>query len=232
MPSHVGRMRRVEGKKTMSALKLLVVVGLAFLLTSCDLSQVPALNGGRLSKEDSKAVGAACRHAGRALEDCYTLNPKTHQAGVFEGWRDMNDYMASNKIETIKPEIPPKLPKSKADPEASVLDEKTALSAPKATVHVEHNAPVHTAPVAAAPGTNRWSPPVGSAVQANSASASAPEPAAAQAKMQPQPETQVQPDTQAQRQAQNQSPSKPRPWERRSQSGETTPVKTDPKNHT
>jgi len=88
----------------MKKLKILMVAGAATMLSSCDLSQIPGLDG-RLSIEDSKAVGAACRHSGRALEDCFALNPNSHQAGVFEGWRDMNDYMLANQIETVKPEI-------------------------------------------------------------------------------------------------------------------------------
>lgn len=88
----------------MRKLKILMVAGAATMLSSCDLSQIPGLTG-KLSMEDSKAVGAACRHSGRALEDCFTLNPNTHQSGVFEGWRDMNDYMLANEIEIVKPEI-------------------------------------------------------------------------------------------------------------------------------
>ena len=37
---------------------------------------------------DGKAVGGACRHAGRALEDCYALNRKADKAAVFAGQRD------------------------------------------------------------------------------------------------------------------------------------------------
>jgi hypothetical protein len=88
----------------MRKLKILMVAGAATMLSSCDLSQIPGL-AGKLSMEDSKAVGAACRHSGRALEDCFALNPNTYQSGVFEGWRDMNDYMLANQIEVVKPEI-------------------------------------------------------------------------------------------------------------------------------
>lgn len=88
----------------MKKLKILMVASAAAMLSSCDLSQIPGLDG-KLSLDDSKAVGAACRHSGRALEDCFTLNPKTHQSGVFEGWRDMNDYMLANEIDVVKPEI-------------------------------------------------------------------------------------------------------------------------------
>lgn len=90
----------------MKKTKLVLLLASAGMLTSCDLSQIPGLDK-RLSYEDSKAVGAACRHSGRALEDCFALNPLSHQAGVFEGWRDMNDYMMENKIEVVKPEIDP-----------------------------------------------------------------------------------------------------------------------------
>ena len=52
---------------------------------------------------DGKAVGGACRHAGRALEDCYALNRKADRAAVFAGWREMNDYMRENKIDVVAP---------------------------------------------------------------------------------------------------------------------------------
>lgn len=96
---------RVAGHKDMKKLKILIVSGLSLMLCSCDLSQIPGLDG-KLSSEDSKAIGAACRHAGRALEDCFVLNPKGHQSGIFDGWKEMNDYMLSNQIEVVKPEIP------------------------------------------------------------------------------------------------------------------------------
>jgi hypothetical protein len=44
-----------------------------------------------------------CRHAARAIEDCYGLNKKADKAAVFAGWREMNDYMRENKIEPVPP---------------------------------------------------------------------------------------------------------------------------------
>ena len=52
-----------------------------------------------------KAIGGACRHAGRAIEDCYALNKKAERAAVFAGWREMNDYMRENKIEAVAPQL-------------------------------------------------------------------------------------------------------------------------------
>ena len=54
---------------------------------------------------DGKAIGGACRHAGRAIEDCYAIYRKADRASVFAGWRDMNDYMRENKIEPVVPQL-------------------------------------------------------------------------------------------------------------------------------
>ncbi len=54
---------------------------------------------------EGNAIGGACRHAGRAIEDCYALNKKADKAAVFAGWRDMNDYMRENKIEPVAPQL-------------------------------------------------------------------------------------------------------------------------------
>ena len=86
------------------------------------------------AEAEGKAIGSACRHAGRAIEDCYTLNPGGHKAAIFAGWREMNDYMAENKIETVKPELPAlgALPKSKAKAETENEEEAEAGDSPPA----------------------------------------------------------------------------------------------------
>jgi hypothetical protein len=80
---------------------------------------------------EGKAVGGACRHAGRAIEDCYALNRKADKGAVFAGWREMNDYMRENKIEAVAPSLtPPGATAAKADEAA---DEEAAPAAkPKA----------------------------------------------------------------------------------------------------
>lgn len=117
----------------MKKLKIVLLLSAMGMLSSCDLTQIPGLDK-KLSAEDSKAIGAACRHSGRALEDCFVLNPMALQAGVFEGWRDMNDYMTANKIETVEPKVD--LAKLRAEGEhASEADKKpeTAEKESKAT---------------------------------------------------------------------------------------------------
>ena len=77
---------------------------------------------------DAKAVGGACRHAGRAIEDCYTLNKKAEKAAVYAGWREMNDYMRENQLEPVAPVIKPEPPvkKAKADDEDELADDDPA----------------------------------------------------------------------------------------------------------
>ena len=79
----------------------------ALALAGCEQLGIedPAKEAARLEAE-GKAIGSACRHSGRALEDCFTLNPSASKSAVFTGWREMNDYMTENKIESIRPELP------------------------------------------------------------------------------------------------------------------------------
>ena len=82
---------------------------------------------------DGKAIGGACRHAGRAIEDCYALNRKADKASVFAGWRDMNDYMRENKIEPVPPQVATQLANAAAKPaEAEPVKPAAASDKPAA----------------------------------------------------------------------------------------------------
>ena len=71
------------------------------LLSGCDALGLESASAVAGRKEaEGKAVGGACRHVGRAIEDCYALNKKADKAAVFAGWREMNDYMRDNKIDS------------------------------------------------------------------------------------------------------------------------------------
>jgi len=125
----------------MPRLPLTAIVLAASLLAGCDMI------GGALGLEspekvaaareaEGKAVGGACRHAGRAIEDCYALNKKADKASVFSGWRDMNDYMRENKIEAVAPTLasPPATQVAKAvaaDDEAKPAAAADSKPAPK-----------------------------------------------------------------------------------------------------
>ncbi len=97
-------------------LKRIALLTLVLLtLNGCDqISQKlgledPGKKEARLETE-GKAVGSACRHSGRAIEDCYAIYSWLPKAGIFEGWREMDVYMRENKIESIIPQLPPPEP--------------------------------------------------------------------------------------------------------------------------
>ena len=81
---------------------------------------------------EGKAVGGACRHAGRAIEDCFALNKRGEKAALFAGWREMNDYMRENKIEAVAPQVAaPAEHAAKAETPAKVDEVAPAASAAK-----------------------------------------------------------------------------------------------------
>jgi hypothetical protein len=88
-----------------SLFRLAIVVA-AGLLGGCDMLGIESAEKIAAAREaDGRAIGGACRHAGRAIEDCYAIYKKADRASVFAGWRDMNDYMRENKIEPVVPQL-------------------------------------------------------------------------------------------------------------------------------
>lgn len=78
----------------------------ALFLTGCEwLGVEDPAKVAAIREAEGKAVGAACRHAARAIEDCYALNAKAQKAAVFAGWKEMNDYMRENNIEAVTPQL-------------------------------------------------------------------------------------------------------------------------------
>ena len=89
-----------------TALALSFALSATALLAGCDMLGIESAEKIAASREaDGKAVGSACRHAGRAIEDCFAIYKKADRAAVFAGWRDMNDYMRENKIEPVPPQL-------------------------------------------------------------------------------------------------------------------------------
>jgi len=73
-------------------------------LSGCEELGIPDPTKDAARKQaEGEAIGSACRHAGRSLEDCYARNPKAIKAAIFTGWRSMNDYMTENKMEIVPP---------------------------------------------------------------------------------------------------------------------------------
>ncbi len=84
----------------------LTLTALALVLAGCE---IPGMGDdpriAEAKEADGRAVGGACRHSGRALEDCYVMNPKAIKAAVYAGWRDMDAYMRENHIRPVVPDL-------------------------------------------------------------------------------------------------------------------------------
>ncbi|MCK6419503.1 MAG: hypothetical protein L6Q73_01135 [Aquabacterium sp.] len=86
----------------------LLLASALLALTGCDQLGIESATAVAARKEaDGKAIGGACRHAGRAIEDCYVLNRKADRAAIYSGWREMNEYMRENKLEPVVPQLDP-----------------------------------------------------------------------------------------------------------------------------
>lgn len=98
------------------------------MLAGCDLLGIESASDLAARREaEGKAVGGACRNAGRAIEDCFALNRKIDKAAILAGWREMNDYMRENKIEPTPPQLTPPTEVARAP-----ADEAPAEPAPAA----------------------------------------------------------------------------------------------------
>lgn len=115
----------------------LLPVLLALLLVACD---IPGLGPDpRIAQReaDGRAIGAACRHAIRGIEECYNQNEKALKTAIFEGWKEMDQYMRDNKIEGI----PPKEAKV-SEPEEMLVEDKKGNPVAKAEVDAKARAEV------------------------------------------------------------------------------------------
>lgn len=119
-----------------------LLLTLVTLLTGCDLLGIETGTVTAAKKEaEGKAIGGACRHGLRAIEDCFTLNPKAQKSAIYAGWREMDEYLRETKGEGIVPVIPrptkPSKPASAADAGegAAVGGEGPAAEAGSAAAH-------------------------------------------------------------------------------------------------
>lgn len=86
-------------------LRLAAAVVLPLAVAGCDQLGIESASAVAAKKDaDGRAIGAACRHAGRAIEDCFGMNKKADKAAVFAGWKEMNDYMRENNLEVVPPQ--------------------------------------------------------------------------------------------------------------------------------
>ncbi|WP_310462564.1 hypothetical protein [Sphaerotilus sp.] len=111
------------------------------LLAGCDQLGIESASDTRARTDaDAKAIGSACRHALRAIEDCYTLNPKADKAAAYTGWREMDEYMRENKLEGVAPVVPRPDPAARKKPAAAAED---VIDEPKEAPAKAHAKPAH-----------------------------------------------------------------------------------------
>ncbi|WP_296507518.1 hypothetical protein [Rhodoferax sp.] len=110
----------------------------AMLLSGCDLQSIQAaMADPKIAQREAeaKAIGSACRHGLRSIEDCYSLNEKASKSAIFNGWKEMDLYMRENKIEGVAPQglkpPPPPPPPPSADEMVTEKEEGTKAK-PKA----------------------------------------------------------------------------------------------------
>lgn len=87
-------------------LTVLAALGATLLLTACEIPGIYPDPRAVAREADAKATGGGCRHAMRALEDCFTLNPRAPRAAIFAGWKEMDQYMRENNIAGVPAVIP------------------------------------------------------------------------------------------------------------------------------
>ena len=104
-------------------IRRLIPLLLALPLAACDLPGMGPDPRIAQREADARAIGGACRHGLRSIEDCYTLNEKASKAAMFAGWKEMDQYMRDNKIEGVRATTG-----TKAEPQEEVIEPPKAKS--------------------------------------------------------------------------------------------------------
>jgi len=135
---------------------LLAILSSLLLLSGCEMLglETPGMVAQRQAAE-ARAVGAACRHAVRSIEDCFATNPRMSRAEIFEGWREMDQHMRDNDIPGM-PQQPAAAPASPTEQMLPVAP--AAAAAPAASPAVAPRAPGTPAAAGVAPVTPAPSP--------------------------------------------------------------------------
>ena len=107
---------------------LFLSVLLVMALSACDQLgiETPDKVAARV-EADGKAVGGACRHAGRALEECFENNRRASKTAVYAGWRDMDGYMRENNIAAVKPSVVEQVAQARGNDEPKKTAEAETL---------------------------------------------------------------------------------------------------------
>lgn len=103
----------------------LLITTFVLLLGGCDIPGMGPDPRIAQREAEANAIGSACRHGLRSIEDCYSLNEGVSKAAIFAGWKEMDQYMRENKIEGVRATV------DKSEPEEELLDDNTSKVAAK-----------------------------------------------------------------------------------------------------
>lgn len=106
--------------------RLALVLTLCLGLPACERLNEIASQG----KLNGRAIGAACRHSGRALEDCFQRNPRVPKADIYAGWREMNEYMTTKKLDVVPPPPDRSRNNGPAEPTVQIGGDEAAAPTP------------------------------------------------------------------------------------------------------
>ena len=68
-------------------------------LVGCDALGIETATQINAKKDaEARAIGSACRYALRGIEDCFATNSRAGKSAVFEGWKEMDQYMRDNQM--------------------------------------------------------------------------------------------------------------------------------------
>lgn len=118
----------------------LAITTIALLLGACELPGMGPDPRIAQREAEANAVGSACRHGLRSIEDCYSLNEGVSKAAIFAGWKEMDQYMRENKIDGIRATVnntPPveEIIEEKKSTEVVAEKESTSNAAQKSATH-------------------------------------------------------------------------------------------------
>jgi hypothetical protein len=101
------------------------------LLAGCEALGIESATQIAAKKEaEARAIGSACRHAVRSIEDCFGSNPRAGKAAVFAGWREMDEYMRENAIVGMPAHPEPSAPSHPAAAEGATTPPAGGTGAP------------------------------------------------------------------------------------------------------
>jgi ATP-dependent phosphoenolpyruvate carboxykinase len=66
-------------------------------ISGCDYSTNINKSKEYINKQDAIAF-ASCKQSGKTIEDCFIIQEDISKSGIFDGWKEMEQYMRENNL--------------------------------------------------------------------------------------------------------------------------------------